>query len=115
MSLAGKAFRSAAWNLSTNLGTRVVSLVGTLILTRYLTPDVYGEVMVASTITLSVNQLFNLGVGHYVAAKPSASREVVFHATAYYLATGAVVILAVIALRNSIGALFDVPHMGRFI
>ncbi len=115
MSLARRTFHSAAWNLSTNLGSRVVTVVGTLFLTRYLAPDAYGEVIVAATVVLTANQLVNLGVGHYVVSKPTADREVVFHATAYYLVTGVAVTVLILALRNRFGVLFDAPHMGRFV
>lgn len=115
MSLAGRTFRSAAWNLSTNLGSRVVTVVGTLFLTRYLAPDLYGEVMVASTVVVTASQFLNLGVGHYVVAKPTAGREVVFHATVYYLLTGFAVAVLILAFGNRLGVLFDAPGMGRFV
>jgi len=115
MSLTRRTFHSAAWNLSSRLGSRAVTVVGTLFLTRYLAPDAYGEVIVASTVVLTANQLVNLGVGHYVVSMPTADREVVFHATVYYLVTGVVVTVLILALRNRFGVFFDAPHLGHFI
>jgi PST family polysaccharide transporter len=115
MSLARKTFHSAAWNLATNLGGRLVTVVGTLVLTRYIEPNPYGQVIVASTLVLTANQLLNLGVGHYVVSKPHATREAVFHATLYYLAAGVLMTILIFAYRGSVGMLFEAPEMGDYI
>ncbi len=115
MSLAGETFHSAAWNLSTTLGGRAVTVIGTLVLTRYLAPEAYGEVMVASTLVTTAHQVLNLGVGHYIVAKPSASRRVVFHATVFYLLSGVAIVALLLACRDHLGLLFDLPQMGRLI
>jgi len=115
MSLARRAFHSAAWNLATNLGGRLITVVGTLALTRYIEPDPYGQVLIAATLVLTASQLFNLGVGHYVVSKPTASRETLFHGTVYYLSAGVITTAVIFAYRDSLGALFDAPDMSRFV
>ena len=45
--LRQRAIRGVAWTLPTSLASRVVGLIGTLLLARYLAPDEYGVVMAA--------------------------------------------------------------------
>ncbi|HJZ86471.1 MAG TPA: oligosaccharide flippase family protein [Polyangia bacterium] len=115
MSLARKAFRGAAWSIATSLTARVLGLVGTLVLVRYLRPDEYGEVSAASVLVLTASQFSTLGVGQYVIANPKAPRPVVFHATLIHITLGLVALAAVVALRGPLGPVFDAPTMGRYV
>jgi len=42
-----KAVRGAAWNMVTGVGSRVVGMIGTLLLTRFIAPGEMGEVYAA--------------------------------------------------------------------
>lgn len=115
MSLLGKAVRGAIWTIGGSVGSRIVGVIGTLVLTRFLSPEVAGEVGVASVLVLSAGQLSSFGFGQYVASKPAAGRAAVWHATVYHVLFGAVAIAAVIALAEPLGPLFDSPGMSAYV
>ncbi len=110
-----RAARGAAWLISSSIGTRLIGLVGTLVLTKFIAPDSYGEVAAASILLLSANQLTTLGIGQYVIAKPDASRAIVFHATFIHVALGILAIGGCLLLRNWLGILFDAPRLTQYI
>jgi len=103
------------WTISTSVGSRALTLVATLVLTRFLAKDVYGEVMVAQVVVLSAHMFTQFGLGIYVVAHPNAERRTVFHATFYNLVTGALAIGAVVVLRDPIGRMTGAPNMGLFV
>jgi PST family polysaccharide transporter len=115
MSLADIAVSGAIWMFATGVGTRVVGLLGTLALTRFLAPEVYGEVQVAVILVQSVSILSLYGLLQFLIARPDAGRCASFHASFYFLALGAVALGVTVALRDWLGALFGAPGMGRYV
>jgi lipopolysaccharide exporter len=115
LSLAHQAVRGAAWTIGTSIGGRLVGVVGTLLLTRFLAPEVLGEVGVASILVLTANQISSLGLGQYVVAKPGAGRDEVFHATVIYGGLGAVALASLLLLRDPLAPLFDAPGMVAYV
>jgi lipopolysaccharide exporter len=114
-SLTARTVRGAAWTLSTSLGTRVVGLVGTLLLARYLAPEEYGEVTAAMIVTLTAFTVTSLGVGNYLLANPGLGRAEVFHATCWFLSTGVIALAVVWAAGSAIGPYFDAPNLPRYM
>ena len=53
-----------------NMLARGIGLVGTLVITRYLSPGAVGEVQVAVVLVTTAHFFSLLGLGHYVASKP---------------------------------------------
>jgi PST family polysaccharide transporter len=113
--LATKAVRGAAWTIAAGLGSRVLGLFATLLLTYYLDPRVIGEVAGASVLVLSANQLSTFGVGQYVIAKPAAGRDVIFHATFIHLVTGVVAIVGVLSLGSFFSDALRSPTLARYM
>src|SRR5258706_9694368 len=64
-SLTVQTVRGAVWTMSTSLGSRVIGLVGTLLLARFLVPAEYGEVTAAQIVTVTAFSVTSLGVGIY--------------------------------------------------
>ncbi len=83
MSLKYKAVLGAIWTISTSVGGRALGLIGTLLITRFLTPDEYGQVNTAWIFVASVGAFAGLGFGQYVVANPKEGDETVWHATVY--------------------------------
>lgn len=113
--LTQRAVRGAAWTLPTSLGSRIVGLVGTLVLARYLAPAEYGEVSAAAIVTVTASSITTFGVGIYLVANPDISRAETFHATCWFLGVGFAAIAAATALSGSLGVWFDAPHLVRFV
>lgn len=82
MSLATKAARGAVWTILTSIGGRALGVIGTLVITRFLDPDVVGEVGAAMIIVMTVNWLTTIGFGQYVIVRgrTDPGPEVVWHA-----------------------------------
>lgn len=96
MSLTTRAVASAIWHVGAGLGGRVIGALGTLVLTRYLNPDVMGEVGVAWVLVLTSQVATCAGFGQYVVAHPSAGPSAGFHVTA--LSTGAIAVVSLLLL-----------------
>src|SRR5262245_57791400 len=114
-SLTARTIRGAAWTLSTTLGSRVIGLVGTLLLARFLAPAEYGDVTAASIVTLTAFGVTSLGVGTYLLSNRELSRAQVFHTTCWFLATGIAALGIVWALSGPIGAWLQAPGMTRYM
>lgn len=116
-SLTARTVRGAAWTLSTSLVSRVVGMVGTFLLARYLVPAEYGDVMAAMIVTLTAFSVTSLGVGIYLISMPAAElgRDEVFHATCWFLATGVVALAVVWLLREPLSVWFEAPGLVRYM
>lgn len=115
MSLARKAVRGAVWTILSSVGARMVGVVGTLLLTHLIAPDVVGEVSVATVLVLSANQLSSAGFGQYVVANPNLPATRVFQVAILHLGFGLAGIIAVVLLAVPLEPLFDSPSMAGYV
>lgn len=115
VSLGLRAFSGALWTIATSIGSRALGVVGTLILTRFIAPDAYGNVAVAMAVILTANQFSTLGIGQYVIANPASGREATFHAVVSHVALGAVVFGAVVLWRHPLGQFVGAPDMASLV
>jgi len=97
------------------MGARALGLVGTLVVTRFVSPADYGEVTVAAVLVMSANQLSTVGLGQYVVSRPDADRPMAFHATTFHLLLGALALGALLAAGTRLDAALDVPTMSHFL
>jgi len=109
------AARGAAWAIATSLLSRLISLIGTLVLVRFVAPGDYGEASAATIVVSTVNQFGTLGVGLYVIAKRDASREELFHATFIHVALGVLAVAVLLLFGRSLAPLFGTPHLYRYV
>jgi lipopolysaccharide exporter len=109
------AARGAAWTIATSILSRVISLIGTLVLVRFVTPGDYGEASAATIVVATVNQFATLGVGLYVVSKREATREELFHATFIHVALGLVAVAVLLIFGRSLAPWFGTPNLHRFI
>lgn len=114
-SLTKRTIRGVAWTLPTTLASRIVGLVGTLVIARYLDPAAYGEVMAAAIATLTAFGISTLGVGIYLLSHRDLTRAESFHATVWFLATGAVALGLVWAASLPLGHWLEAPNMGAYM
>lgn len=114
MSVGEKAARGVAWNMVTGVGARAVGLVGTLLLTRFISPGEYGEVSAATICVGTSMMVANFSLGQYIIAKKATPDEA-FHAAVVHVLLGTLGVLLVYVLRNRLAIVFDAPHMARFV
>src|SRR5882724_10975025 len=107
--------RGALWTISSGVGSRGVGLVGTLVLTRFVAPGDYGQVMVAAVLGMTANQLSTIGWGQYLVARPDAPRSTAFHVTAFHVGLGALALGVLLLCGGRLGPLLDAPGMTRYL
>jgi len=104
-----KAVRGALWSTAANLVSRMITVVSTVILTRYLTPAVQGDVNIAFVIISTSALLTSLGMAQYIVAHPRSERSVTFHASVIFLVAGFVGFGITWAVASPIGKLVGAP------
>ncbi len=114
MSITRTAARGVAWNMLFGVGSRVLQLVGTLVLTRFIAPDAYGAVLAASIAILTAGTFTSFAFGQYLIANKSAA-DVSFQAMVLHVALGIAAMAVVVALRHPVSGWLGTPSMAVFI
>ncbi len=113
--LARQATLGAVWTISTSVGARAVGLAGTLLLTKFIAPDVYGEVSLASVIIQTAHAVSSCGLSQYIVSRPHEGRAATFHATLYYTLLGGLALGLAVLFRGPLGALIGAPGMAQYV
>lgn len=116
-SLANQAARGALWTVVSSMGGRAVGVLGTLLMTRFLAPDVIGEVADATIVCMTANWITIWGFGQYTMVKGhgAATAEVRWHATVAYVGLGALSLGAVALLGGRLMPALDAPLAAAFV
>ncbi len=117
MSLAQKAARGALWAIVTSIGGRIIGVLGTLVMTRFIEPDVVGEVSDASILCLTTSWLTTWGFGQYAVLKGRGAEkdEVTFHALVAYLGLGFFGLGLLFLFGGRLLPLFAAPHAAVYL
>jgi lipopolysaccharide exporter len=115
VALVRDTVRGALWTISTGMGSRAIGLVGTLLLTRFVAPEEYGEVTVAVVLVMTANQFSSLGLGQYLVARPESDPSTTWHVTTYHVLLGLLALFGVLAFAGPLGRSLDAPGMVRFL
>lgn len=114
-SLVSKAVRGAFWMVLSGSGARVLGILGTLAITRFLHPEQYGEVSLAALIVVIANTLTNGGLSQYIATRPKAGPDVMFHATLFFLVFGAFGIVMTLLFGDRLGVWLHAPGIVKYL
>lgn len=114
MSIAQKAARGVAWNMVLGIGSRILQLVGTLILTRFIAPEAYGAVLAASIAVVTAGAFTSFAFGQFLIARRSGP-EVCFQAAVVHVALGVATMVAVVACADPLGDWLETPQLASFI
>ncbi|HTM46917.1 MAG TPA: oligosaccharide flippase family protein [Polyangiaceae bacterium] len=115
MTLVRDAVRGALWTISSGIGSRAIGLVGTLLITRFITPADYGEVAVAVVMVMTANQMTTLGFGQFLVARPHTPRSVAFHATTFHIALGVLAVALLLTFAGRLGPSLGAQGMTKFL
>ena len=115
MSHEMKVAHSVSWNIFTGLGSRAIGLLGTLLLTRFIAPDEYGQISTAAITVMTASFLANLQCGQYIIMKGYKESGVAFHAAVCHVCLGWAAIIVAFMGRDSLGPWLGSPTMGRFM
>jgi lipopolysaccharide exporter len=114
VSIAARTATGAAWQLTAGVGVRAIGLVGTIILTHFLSPSSYGEVMLASACVLFAMRTLSTGPSAYVIACRT-SREESFQALLLQVTTTVLGLSLLVLFREPLASALAAPGMARYI
>ncbi|KAB2887395.1 MAG: oligosaccharide flippase family protein, partial [Kofleriaceae bacterium] len=114
MSVARAAAHGVAWNMLFGISSRLLTLISTLVLTRFVAPEAYGAVLAASISTVTVAVFTSFAFGQYLIAKKSTP-DVAFQAAVLHTAIGVVAMVVLVVFRGPIGRLLETPEMDDFV
>jgi lipopolysaccharide exporter len=113
--LAKKAVRGAFWTILTGNGARVIGLVGTVLITRFLDPEDYGLASLAAIVIMTANTVSNCGLSQYIVSKPKAGRAAAFHASFYFLLLGVVALGVTLLASGPIARFVNAQGIERYL
>jgi lipopolysaccharide exporter len=114
VSIGRTAARGVAWNMLFGISSRLLTLVGTLVLTRLIAPDDYGAVLGASIAVTTIAVFTSFAFGQYLIAK-DAPPAVAFQAAVIHTGMGVLGMAALLPFAGPIGAVLDTPDLERFV
>lgn len=113
--VAAKALGGIFWVASTGLGSRIVSLLSTLMLTRYVAPADYGEVQNTYVVVWMVDLLTQFGIPPYIAGRDDLTKKHIAHATFFFHILGVVGLAACLIVARPLGPHLGAPHMHLYM
>lgn len=113
--LTSGAARGAMWTAAASLAGRAVGLVATLVLTRFLAPEVMGEVVAASLLCFTASWLSDWGFGQYIVLKGGESQSKQFHAVMLSLVLGTVGIALAVVAGEGLARLIEAPGVTAYL
>ncbi|HUQ04872.1 MAG TPA: oligosaccharide flippase family protein [Kofleriaceae bacterium] len=114
MSVARAAAHGVAWNMLFGISSRLLTLISTLVLTRFVAPEAYGAVLAASISVVTFGVLTSFAFGQYLIAK-KATPDVAFQAAVLHTGVGIVAMTVLFVFREPIGRLLETPEMSDFV
>ena len=115
MNIGRQAAAGAMWTIGLGLASRLVGLVGTVIVTHFLSPAVMGEVAAATVLAFTANWMTAWGFNQYVIVRGNEGHEAVFHATVMHLVFGFAGLLLVLLVGGSLSAFLRAPNLGIYL
>ncbi len=113
--IAAKAFSGLFWMASTGLGSRLVSLLSTLLLTRYIAPEDYGEVQNTFVIVWMIDLLTQVGLPQYIASRADVTPKKIAHAVFYFHLFGVIGLTLCLFLARPLGPSLGTPNMHLYM
>ncbi len=96
-------------------GARLVTIGSTFALTRFLRPEVQGEVNLAFVLVSTLGIATGFGAAQFVAAHPREGRDAAFHGSVLVLGTGLLACLVCVACAGEAARLLHVPGMAAYV
>lgn len=113
-SLANRTATGVVWQFTSGVVVRVIGFVSTLLLTRFLAPAEYGEVLVAAAVVITAVRFTTLGLSQYIIVHHSPAQEV-FQAMVAQLSLSATALVLVTAMREPLAQALNTPGMARYV
>ena len=111
MSLYRSTVVGVAWITLGQIGTRIASLAGTLVIARLLAPQDYGLFALVLTLREVVAMVFSLGFDNYLVRSRTEDPDDYSTVWTLNLLQGGTVALVVAALARPLAGWLDMPHL----
>lgn len=115
MSIAREAVRGAVWTIGLGVGSRAIGAVGTIIIARFIAPEVMGEVLAAWIVAILGHTLTRMGLDQYLIVKQDEGDDVPFHTTFWSFVFGVMGLGLVVLIGDHLGAYLNAPNMGQYV
>ena len=117
MSHVQKAARGALWTVLSSMGGRVIGVLGTLIMTRFMFPEIIGEVTDASIIAMSMSWVSSIGFSQYAVVKGRGpfELEVTWHAAVFNIVLGTIALGGCAAFGGRLASIFGAPNAAAYV
>jgi PST family polysaccharide transporter len=110
-----KIVSAAAWSVGAGLLGRAIGLACTLWVARYLSPDIVGEVAVATVIAFTGNWVSAWGCGQYVIVHGHEGKQAIFPASMVYLVFGAIMLVILWSSATMLAGLVSAPRVAEYL
>ena len=110
-----KMVSAAAWSVGAGLIGRAIGLACTLWVARYLSPDIVGEVAVATVIAFTGNWVSAWGCGQYVIVHGHEGKQAIFPASMVYLLFGAIMLVVLWSSSTMLAGLVSAPRVAEYL
>ncbi len=110
-----KIVSAAAWSVGAGLFGRAIGLACTLWVARFLSPDIVGEVAVATVIAFTGNWISAWGCGQYVILHGDEGKQAIFPASMVYLVFGAIMLLVLWSSATFLAGLVSAPRVAEYL
>jgi lipopolysaccharide exporter len=115
VSVIHRATAGAAWTIASGLLSRGVGVLGTLVMTRFLAPDVMGEVTTATVLAFTASWATQLGLTQYVMLRAKGGIDPIFHATVAGLVLSTIALGLVTLASPLLEDWFDTPNLAEYL
>jgi lipopolysaccharide exporter len=115
VSIVKQAVRGAVWTIGLGFGARVIGAIGTIVIARFIVPEVMGEVLAAWIVVTLGHTVTRMGLDQYLIVKHDDGGDVPFHATFWIFVFGIVGLGAVVLIGDWFGAYLNAPNMGQYV
>lgn len=110
-----KIVSAAAWSIGAGLFGRAIGLACTLWVARYLSPDIVGEVAVATVIAFTGNWISAWGCGQYVIVHGHEGKQAIFPASVVYLVFGLAMLAVLWSSSAVLAGLVSAPRVAEYL
>ena len=109
------AARGAGWAIALGLGSRILSLVASVVITHFIDPEVMGEVGVAVIVVTMVNTFSTIGYGHYILSKPTEGRDTTWHITVLHVGLGVAALAGILLMNRPLALWMNAPALTTYL
>jgi PST family polysaccharide transporter len=109
------AVRGASWTIAAGTVTRVLGLVGSVMVTHYVSPADLGDAGAAAIFVATAQTITTLGLGQYLVTTKDRERANTFHVTVVNYAAVAIAVAVAFAIRVPLATFLKVAASARYL